>query len=197
MAISFVDSLDSKKHLLLLYEDPEFAKLIEFRFIKNGLKNDENCIYASSEDSGLIVIKMLSYGIPLKYFQSNQLRVLQIKNREGSKEAILQSCRNDTKRIMSDLKPPYRIVTRIVPNVDTKEGICVELELERNLHKTFEEFGGSILCPYDISKIEETKREKWIEELRQNHHAEIRVSKSGQGSFSYLPTSLKSNRNRK
>src|SRR5207245_2722735 len=82
----------------------------------------------------------------------NQLRVLQIKNREGSKEAILQSCRNDTKRIMSDLKPPYRIVTRIVPNVDTKEGISVKLELERNLHKTFEEFGGSILCSYDISK---------------------------------------------
>ena len=197
MPISFVDSLDSKMHMLLLYEDPEFAKLIEFRFIRNGLKNGENCIYASAEDSGLIVIKMLSYGIPLKYFQSKQLRVFQIKNRAGSKETILQSCRDDAKRIMSDLKPPYRIVTRIVPNVDTNEGICAELELERHLHKTFDEFGGSLLCPYDISKIEEKNREKWIEELRKNHHAEICVSKTGQGRISYLGTNSKSGKNRK
>ena len=195
MPISFLDSLDSKMHLLLLHEDSEFAKLIEVRFIINGLKNGENCVYASAEDSGLIVIKMLDYGIPLKYFQNKQLQVVQINNREGSKEAILQSSRNDAERIMFDLTPPFRIVTRIVPNVDTKEGICAELELEHHFHKTFDEFGGSLLCPYDISKIEEKKREKWIEELRQNHHAEICVSKSGQGRVSYLST--KSYRNRK
>ncbi len=179
MSISFVDSIDSKTHLLLLYEDPEFAKLIEFRFIKNGLENGENCIYASAEDSGTIVIKMLTHGIPLKYFQSKQLQVLQISNREGSKEAILQSCRRDAERIMSCLVPPYRIVARIVPNVDAKEGILAELELEKQLHKTFDKFGGSLLCPYDVSKIEEKERAKWIEELRENHHAEIYVSSSG------------------
>ena len=110
MALSFVDSLDSKRHLLLLYEDPEFARLIEFRFIRNGLKNGENCIYGSAEDSGSVIIKMLSFGIALKYLQSKQLQVLQINNRDGSKEAILKSSRKDIERIMSGLVPPYRIV---------------------------------------------------------------------------------------
>ena len=181
MPMSFLDSLDSKKHLLLLYEEPEFARLIEFRFIRNGLKNGENCIYGSAEDSGFIIIKMLSFGIALKYFQNKQLQVLQIDNREGSKEAILKSCKKDIERIMSGLVQPYRIVSRIVPNVDTIEGICAELELERHLQKTFDELGGSVLCPYDISKIEKKHKDEWIRELRKNHHVEIYVSKSGQG----------------
>ena len=181
MALSFVDSLDSKRHLLLLYEDPEFARLIEFRFIRNGLKNGEKCIYGSAEDSGSVIIKMLSFGIALKYLQSKQLQVLQINNRDGSKEAILKSCRKDIERIMSGLVPPYRIVSRIVPNVDTIEGICAELELERHLQKTFDELGGSVLCPYDMSKIEKKHKDEWIRELRKNHHVEIYVSKSGQG----------------
>ena len=181
MALSFLDSLDSKKHLLLLYEDHEFARLIEFRFIRNGLKSGENCVYGSTEDSGSVVIKMLTFGIALKYFQSKQLQVMQINNRDGSKEAILKSCRKDIDRIVSGLVPPYRIVARIVPNVDTIEGISAELELERHLQKTFDEMGGSVLCPYDISKIEKKHRDEWIRELRKNHNVEIYVSKSGQG----------------
>ncbi|SMH71153.1 protein of unknown function [Candidatus Nitrosotalea okcheonensis] len=47
--------------------------MIMFRFIKNGLTSGEECRYATEEDSCSIVIEMLNYGIPLKYFQSKQL----------------------------------------------------------------------------------------------------------------------------
>ncbi len=81
--IKFVDSLDSKKHIALFYEEPEYARMIEFRFIKNGLENGEQCVYATEEDSGSIVLEMLSYGIPLECFQNKKLRIYQIQNSFG------------------------------------------------------------------------------------------------------------------
>ncbi|HXX05213.1 MAG TPA: MEDS domain-containing protein [Candidatus Bathyarchaeia archaeon] len=78
--IQFVDHMESSKHILLLYDDPEAAKLVMFRFIKNGLVNGEDCLYLTEEDSGSIVIKMMTHGIPLRYFQNKQLQVLQIDN---------------------------------------------------------------------------------------------------------------------
>ena len=177
--IDYVDNLTSSKHILLLYEDLEHAKMIMFRFIKNGLISGEECVYTTEEDSGSIVIKMLSYGIPLKYFQSKQLRVLQINNRSGSQDEILENCRRDLAMIQMSLKTPFRIVSRIVPNVDTIERISAELKIERDVQSQFDDLGGFIMCPYDISKIEPSKRKHWLDNLRENHHAVIYVPKSG------------------
>jgi hypothetical protein len=76
----YIDSLEDKQHIALFYDDPEYARLIEFRFIKNGLLKGEQCVYATEEDSGSIVLKFLNYGIPLSYFLSRKLRVIQIRN---------------------------------------------------------------------------------------------------------------------
>ena len=172
---------------MLLHEDLESAKLVMFRFIKNGLINGEDCLYITEEDSGSIVIGMLTYGIPLQYFQNKQLRVIQISKRYGNRNEILSSCKKDMSMFMTNLQKPFRIVSRIVPNIETEEGISVELELEEFAQNTFNDFGGSILCPYDISKIEQTKRKQWLDELRKNHHAVIYVPESGNGGV-FLPS---------
>ena len=179
--IRYVDSLDGKQHILLLYEDQEYARIIEFRFIKNGLDSQENCIYITDEDSGQVVIKFLSYGIPLHYFQSGKLRVIQIHNTFTNMNEIANGCEKDIKMILEYLIPPFRIVGRIVPNVTTINGISVELEFEKKTHDCFDESRGSIMCTYDLSKIEKTRRRKWMEDLRQNHHATIYATKFGEG----------------
>lgn len=181
----YIDLLEEKQHIVLLYEDPEYARLIEFRFIKNGLLRGEQCIYATDEDTGSIVLKFLIYGIPFKYFQSKKLRVIQLRETYGKRDEILKKCKEDLKTILNELIAPYRIVSRIVPNVSTVDGISAELELERAAQFHFEDFGGSILCPYDISKIEKTMKKKWLEELRVSHHTIIYVPKYGEaGVFS-------------
>jgi hypothetical protein len=179
--LSYIDLLEEKKHIVLFYEDSEYARLIEFRFIKNGLLRGEQCVYATDEDSGSIILKFLIYGIPLKYFQSRKLRVIQLRETYGDRDEIFKKCKEDLKMIRSGLITPYRIVCRIVPNVSTVDGISVELELERSAQFHFEDLGGSILCPYDISKIEKTMRKKWLEELRVSHHVNIYAPKFGQG----------------
>ncbi|CUR52106.1 protein of unknown function [Nitrosotalea devaniterrae] len=179
--IRYVDSLEKKQHILLFYEDQEYARIIEFRFIKNGLDSQENCIYVTDEDSGQVVLKFLSYGIPLHYFQSGKLQVIQIRNMFTDKNEITSRSKKDAEMILGQLIPPFRIVGRIVPNVSTINGMSVELEFERKTHDCFEESRGSIMCTYDLSKIEKTQRKKWMEDLRQNHHATIYATKFGEG----------------
>lgn len=83
--------------------------------------------------------------------------------------------------IREGLLPPFRLVSRIVPDVSTVNGISVELELEKTAQSHFDDFCCSLICPYDISKIEKTKRKKWLEELRLSHHVCIYAPKFGQG----------------
>jgi len=177
----YVDMLEEKQHIALFYDDSEYARLIEFRFIKNGLLRGERCIYATEEDSGSIVIKFLSYGIPLNYFQSGKLLVMQMRDRCGDYDQVLKKCKKEIEEMRHNLVPPFRIVSRIVPNVSTIDGISIELELEKLVHRHFDDFCGSLMCPYDVSGIEQTKRKQWLEQLRLTHHVCIYAPKFGQG----------------
>ena len=177
----FIDSLKERQHVALFYEDPEYARLIEFRFIKNGLELGEQCVYATEQDSGSIVLRMLTYGIPIKYFQDNRLRVYQVQRTCGGLKEIMENCKKDIAVILSNLHPPFRIVSRIVHDVSTRNGMLVELELEKTTHHGFESFGGSLICPYDISKMELGKKREWMENLRDNHHTVIYAPRFGEG----------------
>ena len=179
--LRFIDSLKERQHIALFYEDPEYARLIEFRFLKNGLDSGEKCVYATEEDSCSIVLKMLTYGIPMKYFQDGRLKVYQVQRACGGPNEIIESCKKDIAVILSNLTPPFRIVSRIVHDVSTRNGMSVELELERATHNSFESFGGSLICPYDLSKMESGRKNQWMEELRENHHAVIYAPKFGEG----------------
>jgi len=43
--LSYVDVIDSKKHIILVSDDEKASRDIEFRFIKNGLDKEEYCAY--------------------------------------------------------------------------------------------------------------------------------------------------------
>ncbi len=179
--LKFIDSVDKRKHIALFYEEPEYARLIEFRFIKNGLMQGEQCVYATDEDSGIIVVNVLSFGIPLEYLESKKLRVYQLHDGYTSREQILGNSKKSLEMILSGLRSPFRIVSRIIPDVNTLVGMSTELELEKQLHQCFDDFGGSVMCPYDLSKIESNRRKEWLSELRENHHETIYAPKFGHG----------------
>ncbi|MGI0073566.1 MAG: MEDS domain-containing protein [Nitrosotalea sp.] len=168
--LKFLDSIGTKKHIALLYEEPEYARLIEFRFLKNGLGQGEQCIYATEEDSGTVILKLISYGIPIESFQKGRIRVLHLDAKDGDYESMMTSCKKDMLKITHDLDPPFRIVSRIVPAVQIVSGMSLELEFERQLHHIFDEIGGSVMCPYDLTKMEPTLMEKWLSGIHQTHH---------------------------
>jgi hypothetical protein len=183
--MKYLDSLKEKQHIVLLYEDPEYARLLEFRFLKNGLVQGEECIYAMDEDSGSAVLRLLNYGIPLEDFKSKRIRVFQTKSVLADPDKLLDFYKLELSRLLSEVEPPFRIVTRVVPCVNSIIGMSVEIELERLGHENFEKYGGSIMCPYHISEIESTNRSEWLRRLRDEHHAVIYASKFDQGGVIY------------
>jgi hypothetical protein len=84
--LRYIDSIKERQHVALFYEEPEYARMIEFRFLRDGLNLGENCIYATDEDSGSIVLGMLNFGIPMKYLQTGKMKVYQIKPVSGEKK---------------------------------------------------------------------------------------------------------------
>lgn len=172
-AFKYIDTLQQCQHVALFYEEDEFAKLIEFRFIKDGLARGEQCMHATGEDSGKIVLEMLSYGIPIKYMHNKMLRVIHVAAKGGSEEKILEKSRIEAQEILSMLRPPFRIVARLIPEVGTKNGIAAQVRMEQETHEEFSKFGGSLICPYNISKIEPSRRQEWVEQIIRNHHATI------------------------
>ena len=179
--IKYIESLEVRQHLMLFYEDPEYARLIEFLFLKHGLESHEDCIYATDEDSGMIVLRLLRYGIPLDAFLSKKIQVFQLRPISGKPDQMLTECKKEVTRILSGIRRPFRMVSRIVSDVTTIDGMSVELDLERCVHECFDDFGGTLMCPYDISMIEKTKKLEWVNALYSTHHAVIYIPKNGEG----------------
>lgn len=178
--IEFIDSLEEKQHLMLFYDDSEYARLLEFWFLKRGLELGETCIYATDEDSGSIVLGLLRYGFSLDDFLLKRVQVFYIRPISGTTEEILLECKKEVTRILSKVKRPFRIVSRIVSDVTTIQGISAELELEKITQECFDDLGGTIMCPYNISKIEKSRRLKWVQALYSYHHAVIYIPKVGE-----------------
>ena len=74
------------------------------------------------------------------------------------------------------MKPPYRFVGKTVSDVETKEGMKFGILLEKSGQQHFDELNCSLLCYYDISKIEPTRKDEWISSLLRNHHYVIYAS---------------------
>ncbi len=183
--LKFVEELDTRKHLVLFYDDPEYARKIEFQFIKKGLEKGEHCVYATEEDPGFIMLAMINNRIPVRdYLRNNLLHIYQIQDHIESD--LIQNARKNLERILADSKPPFRVVSRIVSDVSTVEGISVELKLENDFHNSFDGFDGTVICPYDITKIENNKINQTILRLFKTHHAAIYALKSRQGGVFYL-----------
>lgn len=186
--VRYIDSIMGRQHIALFYEDPEYARILEFRFIKNGLELGEHGVYATDEDSGSIVLRMLSYGIPIRYFQTGMLKVYQIHHTTGGRENIRDNCRRDIGNILAGLDSPFRMVSRIMHGISTKDALSAELDLEHALHRDFEGFGGSLLCPHDLSQAGREGQSCWQNEIIESHHAIILAPRFGEGSI-LLPKS--------
>lgn len=94
----FIDSLSTRKHIILFYDEIEEAQKIEFRFIKNGLPRGEHCIYATDEDPKLVIDKMTNYGIAVDDFKKkNLLHVYRLNNPfdypDGPKRVVKKTLR--------------------------------------------------------------------------------------------------------
>lgn len=175
--IKFLDRMERNNHIVLLYDNKEYADLVISRYLLNGLQKGESCIFFTADKPEIIEERLSAEGIDVdSYKQTNSLRIFRIERSDADKFDALGTLKHIREEATKGMKPPYRFVGRTIMDTGSKEGMKLGLVVEKTGHEHFEEFDNSQLCYYDISGIEQSKRNEWISELLKNHHHVIYAS---------------------
>jgi hypothetical protein len=185
--LKFVDTLSDQKHIVLFYEELEGAKIVEYRYLNNGLLKGQDGIHITPDDRDISSIEneMKNNDIDVERFiKRGLLHIRQVSDTRNDQDGEVKRFENIAKEILDNLKSPFRAIRAVVihvPEVNTEEQIASRLVVEHSYHSSFHRFGGSLLCSYPVKQIEPRRRGKWIADLLQNHHSAIFVTKQGQG----------------
>lgn len=175
--IKFLDRLEGNNHILLLYDNQEYADLIIARYFLNGLEKEESCIFFTADKPEIIEKRLSAQGIDVdSYKKKNSLRIYRIEMSDANKLDTLGTLKSLRKEATRGMKPPYRFVGRTITDIESKQGMQLGLALERSGHEHFGEFDNSQMCYYDISRIEKSRRDEWIRGLLKSHHQVIYAS---------------------
>jgi len=175
--IKLLDKMEGNNHIVLLYYNENYADLVVARYLLNGLQKGESCIFFTSDKPETIEERLFVKGIDVdSYKRTNSLRIFRIEKYDTSNLDALGTLKSIREEATRGMKPPYRFVGRTIRDTETIEGMNLGLVVERTGHEHFEEFDNSQLCYYDISRIEQSKRDEWIGELLATHHYVIYAS---------------------
>ena len=175
--IKLLDKMEGNNHIVLLYYNENYADLVIARYLLNGLQKGESCIFFTSDNPEIIEERLFANGIDVdSYKLTNSLRIFRIERHDTSKLDALGTLKSIREEATRGMKPPYRFVGRTIRDTGTIEGMNLGLVVERTGHEHFEEFDNSQLCYYDISEIEQSKRDEWLGGLLATHHYVIYAS---------------------
>ena len=176
--IKFLDKMEGNNHIVLLYDNEKYADLVIARYLLNGLQKGESCIFFTSDEPERIEERLFAEGIDVdSYKRTNSLRVFYIERSDtNNKLDALRTLKSIREEATKGMKPPYRFVGRTITDTGTIDGMNLGMVVEKTGHEYFEEFNNSQLCYYDISGIEQSKRDNWIRGLLKNHHYVIYAS---------------------
>ncbi len=175
--ISFLDRMEGNNHIVLLYDNQKYAYLIIARYFLNGLKKGESCIFFNANEPEAIEERLYAEGIDVNLFkQKNSLRIHCIDRSYSNKFDALSSLKRIREEATRGMKAPYRFVGRTITDTGSKDGMKLGLVVEKTGHERFDNFDCSQMCYYDISGIEQSRRDEWIRELLKNHHHVIYAS---------------------
>jgi hypothetical protein len=170
--LKFLDKMEGNNHIVLLYDNPRYGDLIIARYLFNGLKKGESCIFFTSDNPETVREKLSTEGI-----DADSLRIFQIERDDAIRSDALSILKNLRKKATVGMNPPYRFVGRTITDTETIEGMKLGLLVEKTGNDHFQEFDCSQMCYYDISGIEQSMRDEWIKGLLKNHDHVIYASK--------------------
>jgi hypothetical protein len=168
----FLDRMEENNHIVLLYDNPKYADLIIARYLSNGLKKGESCIFFTSDNLETVRKRLSAEGI-----DADSLRIFQIARDHKNNSDVLSILKTIREEATIGMKPPYRFVGRTITDTETIEGMKLGLLVEKTGNDHFQEFDCSQMCYYDISCIERSMKDEWIKGLLKNHDHVIYASK--------------------
>jgi hypothetical protein len=193
MLIDSLDAIDSlqklPQHILLGYEDASHGRLLEFRYIKNGLISGENCIYITRSKIETVAYQMERCCIDVREFnEKGSLSIIQFPKEDAlnSPRNLRAALRRISKTILSTgIQPPFRIVSEPwVFDVPERESrLPLHMEVERIVHAAYRDEpegsilkwlkDGSLICSFLMKDISSQMQTPWGTHQLRNHHVAI------------------------
>lgn len=200
--LDFIDNLDTTayRHIVMFYEEPEYAKLVQMRFINDGLERGECCIYLVHDEQDLLFTRreMIAYGIDIDGYGNKGLLQFYvnrgIKNLESFKCTISMIYEETAKKFINhqpsrQALPPIRGIGLSIPHAfpegdggSQRMAATVELQIERFFdEEVVRSFTGVWMCPYQLDDIDAQMDKKWMEDVLNSHDAVLFMPKLSNG----------------
>ena len=188
---NFVRKVERGKHIVLFYEEPEYARMILFEFIKSGLNKGERCIYVSDEDKEIVRREMSDAGINVDQFTKNDLlSIHQIPNLAAEQIPQITLERLAQITVYPGTKKedkPERIALRCIFKTDTEEQIRLNLKWENDYrYRDLKGLQRTMICTYPVNNIipsisDSGNYGKWMNELLEIYDGVIFARKFWKG----------------
>lgn len=172
-ASAYIDTLNSKKHVLQVITDKIKGESAQFQFIKNGLTLGEKCIYFVHEDPSKVISRMKKAGLDTERFtKSGLLQIHRVPNvlSEADPFAAFQSF---FASIVKNPSERFRLVGRSINDLRNKKAWDLAIQIERFMHSNFEQMNATVLCYYDYQKLDSKHTIQHVGELMKCHHGAI------------------------
>ncbi len=185
----YVERFDDFKHLVMLYDDKQLARKVEFRYIQRGLEKHEMCEYVIPADDpetpGSIKAQMEEFGIDVDhYVREDCLRVIRIRDPAKNPEGFNAGCRAILDSLLLEAKLPVRMVLHIRYRLNDESELENHASFEKFIEENFDEFPGSMLCNHYVGNYR-TNRENdaWTRHMLETHDTMFVASLDPRPSF--------------
>jgi MEDS: MEthanogen/methylotroph, DcmR Sensory domain len=175
--VGFLDRLEGNNHLVMLYDDEKNADLMIARYFQNGLDKGGSCIFLTDGDPKSVERRLASQGIDVEgYLRENRLRIFDTRSMAIGEGDVLGAQKAITAECTRGMRPPFRFAGRTIPDIESVDGMLQGMQFEKTGQEHWLEFGISLLCFYDVRKLESSRRGEWVSGLLENHNQVIYAS---------------------
>ena len=172
---SFTGHLKNGSHTLLLYEDKMKAEQIRLDFIKDGLENNQTCVYITTESDGKKFEKSLrEKNLDIsKVKEEGLFHVYNIDNPFTNYGGFGKSIDKIWKDLSQKIKSPMRIACNIVGDVSALSENQVQdlLEKESCINDDFVKSEDMLLCTYFVGNVGSETSSKFLQAIK--HHSSV------------------------
>jgi MEDS: MEthanogen/methylotroph, DcmR Sensory domain len=179
----FFESFDSKSHLVMLYDNPELARSVEFQYMKLGFEKGEMCMYVIPEDDDAtpesVSILMEKAGIDAqKYLKNGRLKFVKISDPAKDPNGFKAGCEKILQSLITQATSRVRMVLHVRYLFNTKDEIESHAEFENIIQSSFSDFPGSMFCNHYVGKNTAEKHKQWTTRMLETHDHVFMVTSS-------------------
>ena len=196
------DAEELPKHTVMFYEEPELARMVAFRFLKDGLKRGDVCRYDMRVDEedfldnndlkSFVEQELQDCGINTAYYKDKGLlHLFSYRENHITDFNSFRKSTEDTHNLLlkqfgsESSFPNWRGIGRPDTNIKTNDGMAAQLQIEKYFQEDVAARAlrnkGTAICTYRLNNIADAldKPEPWIKELIHSHDAVIYLPSNG------------------